>query len=131
MTALCEFLNAPGRPESPYYSQLAIARGERTVHMAGQVGSDAEGKVVEGGLAAQAERALLNVGLLLDAAEAHLVKLTIYVVDYAPEKFPELGAGLMAARAQREFPQVPITLLGVQSLFEPEQLVEIEGVAVA
>ena len=98
--------------------------------MAGQVGSDAEGKLVEGGLAAQAERALLNVGLLLDAAEAELVKLTIYVVDYRPEKFQELGAGLMAARAQREFPQVPVTLLGVQALFEPEQLVEIEGVAV-
>ena len=37
----------------------------------------------------------------------------------------------MAARAQREFPQGPVTLLGVQALFEPEQLVEIEGVAVA
>lgn len=131
MTALCEFLNVPGRPKSPYYMQVAIARGERQVQMAGQVGTDADGKVVEGGLAAQAERALLNVGLVLDAAEAELIKLTIYVVDYAPEKFPELGAGLMAARAQREFPQVPVTLLGVQALFEPEQLVEIEGVAVA
>ena len=124
-------MNVPGRPESPYYMQLGIAQGTRTVHMAGQVGSDANGKVVEGGLAAQAERALLNVGLLLDAAQAELVKLTIYVVDYSPEPFPELGAGLMAARAQREFPPVPVTLLGVQSLFEPEQLVEIEGVAVA
>ena len=65
------------------------------------------------------------------AAEAELVKLTVYVVDYAPEKFQALGAGLMAARAKREFPQVPVTLLGVQALFEPEQLVEIEGVAVA
>jgi enamine deaminase RidA (YjgF/YER057c/UK114 family) len=99
--------------------------------MAGQVGSDVDGKLVEGGLAAQAERALLNVGLLLDAAGAELVKLTLYVVDYRPEKFQELGAGLMAARAQREFPQVPVTLLGVQALFEPEQLVEIEGEAVA
>ena len=120
-----------GRPQSPYYKQLAIASGERTVYMAGQVGSDENGELVEGGLAAQAERALLNVGLLLDAAEAELVKLTVYVVDYAPEKFQALGAGLMAARAQREFPQVPVTLLGVQALFEPEQLVETEGVAVA
>jgi enamine deaminase RidA (YjgF/YER057c/UK114 family) len=96
--------------------------------MAGQVGSDVDGKLVEGGLAAQAERALLNVGLLLDAAGAELVKLTLYVVDYRPEKFQELGAGLMA---EREFPQVPVTLLGVQALFAPEQLVEIVGEAVA
>ena len=98
--------------------------------MAGQVGSDADGKLVEGGLAAQAERALLNVGLLLDAARAELVKLTIYVVDYRAGEVPRARRGADGGARPARVPR-PVTLLGVQALFEPEQLVEIEGVAVA
>jgi hypothetical protein len=58
------------------------------------------------------------------------VKLTVYVVDWDPSKFPELGQGLMSARATRPFESVPTTVIGVQSLFEPAMLIEIEGVAV-
>jgi enamine deaminase RidA (YjgF/YER057c/UK114 family) len=122
-----------GRPESPYYRQVSIGRGDRIVHVAGQVGTDEHGRVVEGGLAAQAERAMLNVGLALDAAglaEADLAKLTIYVVGWDPSKLGELGPGLLAAGEARPRPPVPITLIGVASLFEPEMLVEIEAVAI-
>lgn len=128
-----ELRNVDGRPEPPHYSQISIATGDRLIHIAGQVGTDEHGRVVSGGLAAQAERALLNVGLALDAAgasEGDLVKLTVYVAGWDQSKFAELGAGLLAAREARPFPSVPVTLLGVQSLFEPDMLVEIDGVAV-
>ena len=95
---------------------------------------DAEGAIVDGGLAAQAERAMLNVGLALEAAgasEDDLVKLTIHVVDWTPEKLAELGAGLMAAAEARPRPRVPITPLGAATLYEPGMLVEIEAIAVA
>jgi enamine deaminase RidA (YjgF/YER057c/UK114 family) len=129
-----ELRNVAGRPETPYYHHVSIASGDRLIHVAGQVGTDEHGRLVSGGLAAQAERALLNVGLALDAAgaaETDLVKLTIYVVGFEQSKFPELGAGLGAAREARGFPAVPASLIGVQALFEPEMLVEIEAVAVS
>jgi enamine deaminase RidA (YjgF/YER057c/UK114 family) len=127
------FHDVEGRPSSPYYRQVSVGTGGRVVHMAGQVGSDEHGQVVEGRLAAQAERAMLNVGLALEAAglsEGNLSKLTVYVVDWDASKLEQLGGGLLAAAEARPRPPVPITLIGVAGLFEPEMLVEIEGVAV-
>ena len=128
-----ECRNVPGQPEPQGFTHVSIGTGDRLVHVAGRVGTDDEGQIVPGGLAAQTERAMLNLGLALDAAgaqEADLAKLTVYVVDWTPAKFPELGAGLLAARDARPWPDVPTTVIGVQALFEPSMLVEIEGVAV-
>jgi|Tabmets5t2r1_1033131.scaffolds.fasta_scaffold08831_1 enamine deaminase RidA (YjgF/YER057c/UK114 family) len=128
-----EYLNTPGVPEPQGFTHISIARGERIVHVAGQVGQDENGDMVPGGLAGQAERALLNLGSALEAAgviESDLVKVTVYVVDWDPSKFEELVSGLGAAQAQRPGPAVPVTLVGVQSLFRPDMLVEIEGVAI-
>jgi enamine deaminase RidA (YjgF/YER057c/UK114 family) len=108
--------------------------GDRIIHIAGQVGQDEHGDIVPGGLAAQTERALLNLGRALDAAgasESDLVKVTVYVVGWEPSMFDDLAAGLGAAQAARPGPEVPVTLIGVHSLFQPDMLVEIEGVAVA
>jgi 2-iminobutanoate/2-iminopropanoate deaminase len=67
------------------YSQ-AIG-GDRFVFCSGQVGIDpATGELVEGGLAAQAERVLRNLGAVLDAAGASyadIVKTTCFLVDMA------------------------------------------------
>jgi enamine deaminase RidA (YjgF/YER057c/UK114 family) len=128
-----EYLNTPGVPEPQGFTHVSIAGGDRMIHVAGQVGQDENGDIVEGGLAAQAERALLNLGRALDAAgasESDLVKITIYVVGWEPSMFEQLVAGLGAAQAQRPGPEVPVTLIGVHSLFRPDMLVEIEGVAV-
>lgn len=65
------------------YSQ-AIATDE-LVFCSGQVGLDpASGVLVEGGIEAQAERALRNLGAVLDAAGctfADVVKTTCFLVD--------------------------------------------------
>jgi enamine deaminase RidA (YjgF/YER057c/UK114 family) len=129
-----EYLNTPGVPEPQGFTHVSIARGERIIHVAGQVGQDENGDIVPGGLAAQAERALLNLGRALEAAgasENDLVKVTMYVVAWEPSMFEQLVAGLGAAQAARPGPQVPVTLIGVHSLFQPDMLVEIEGVAVS
>jgi 2-iminobutanoate/2-iminopropanoate deaminase len=67
------------------YSQ-AVA-GDRLVFCSGQIGLDpSSGELVEGGLAAQADRALRNVGAVLDAAGvsyADIVKTTCFLVDMA------------------------------------------------
>ena len=67
------------------YSQ-AIGAG-RLLLCSGQVGLDpATGELVEGGVAEQAERAMRNLGAVLDAAGlgfADVVKTTCFLVDMA------------------------------------------------
>jgi 2-iminobutanoate/2-iminopropanoate deaminase len=67
------------------YSQ-AIRNGE-LVLTAGQVGIDpATGELVDGGVAAQAERALRNLTAVLDAAGTspeRVVKTTVFLADMA------------------------------------------------
>jgi enamine deaminase RidA (YjgF/YER057c/UK114 family) len=128
-----ELRNIESLPDPQTYHHVSIARGDRVVHMAGQVGTDESGKLAEGGLAGQAERAARNVAAGLAAAgasPADLAKLTIYVVGWEPSMLPELGQGLYAAVDDEPWPRVPITLIGVASLFEPDYLIEIEAVAV-
>ncbi len=114
------------------YHHASAARGTTIVHIAGQVGTDPDG-VLADGLAAQTEQAMLNVAKALDAAGARvedLVKSTLYVVGWEPSMFDALVEGSIAAGQQHPFPDVPLTLIGVHSLFEPGHLIEIEAVAV-
>jgi enamine deaminase RidA (YjgF/YER057c/UK114 family) len=119
--------------DAPFgYHHASAAVGTTLVHLAGQVGADSDGVVAEG-LAAQTEQAMLNVAKALAAAGAgveDLVKSTIYVVGWQPSMFEAFLEGAMAARQQHPFPDSPLTLIGVHSLFEPSHLIEIEAVAV-
>ncbi|MEM9610896.1 MAG: RidA family protein [Actinomycetota bacterium] len=127
-----ELRNAASLPEPQGFSHASIAPGGRIVHLAGQLGSDADG-VLADGLAAQTERALGNLVEALRAASAepeHLVKTTIYVVRWSESMQPQLFEGIIAAGSTTRLPQVPITLIGVHSLFLDDALVEIEGTAV-
>ncbi len=93
-----------------------------------------ETPVGEGDLAAQVEQAYLNVAAALDAVGGSfddVAKLTVYVVDWSPEKLADLGAGVSrAADTIQGDPVRPTTLLGVAALGEPDLLVEVEAVAV-
>lgn len=127
-----ELRNSPNLSKPRGFSHVSIAPAGRIVHIAGQVGTDSNG-VLQGGLAEQTERALLNLAEALDAAgatAADLVKLTYLVVGWREAMIPEFVAGITKAAATRPFPPVPSTLHGVQSLFLDGMLVEVEGVAV-
>ena len=66
-----ELLNPAGLPVPDVYAQVAVARGTRTVYLAGQVARTADGAPVGGGdLAAQTEQAFLNVATALAGAGA-------------------------------------------------------------
>ena len=122
-------VNPDGLPQVPVYHQVAVATGSRTVYVAGQVAWDAGPD-----LAAQVEQAYLNVHTALQgvgASFADLVKVTVYVVDWTPDKMPQLLDGIAKAAAKAgHTPTPPATLIGVQALDVPEHLVEIEAVAV-
>jgi len=130
-----ELLNPDGLPKPDVYRQIAVASGSRMVFLAGQVARTAEGEPVGAGdLAAQVEQAYLNVATAMAAVGGSfndVAKLTLYVVDWSPEKFPELGAGVARAAARLGVdPVKPITLLPVAALGEPDLLVEVDAVAV-
>lgn len=128
-------LDPEGLPKVGVYRQVAIASGSKLVFIAGQVAWDADGTTVgEGDLAAQVERCYLNIGTALAGAGGtfdDVVKLTVYVVDWTPDKMPQFLEG--AARAAEKLGVTPVppgTLVGVAALDVPEHLVEIEATAV-
>ncbi|MET8824487.1 RidA family protein [Streptomyces sp. NPDC004610] len=127
-------VNPAGLPEIDAYRQVSVATGSRLVHVAGQVAWDADGKTVgEGDLAAQVERCYLNVATALAAVGgtfADVAKLTVYVVDWTPDKMPGFLAGVgRAAERLGGAPVPPGTLIGVAALDVPEHLVEVEATA--
>ena len=130
-----ELVNPEGIPQPDAYRQVAIATGTRTVYLAGQVARTADGEPVgTGDLAAQVEQAFVNVATALaavGASFADVAKLTVYVVDWQPEKMAALLEGAVRAAARADVDPVrPITLIGVAALAEPDLLVEIEATAV-
>lgn len=130
-----ELLNPPGLPRAEHYSQVAVASGSRIVFVSGQVARDADGAPVGAGdLAAQAEQAFRNVAIAVEAAGgsfADVAKLTMYVVDWTPDKLAQLGEGVgRAAAAIGADPTKAVTLIGVAGLGEPDLLVEVEATAV-
>jgi enamine deaminase RidA (YjgF/YER057c/UK114 family) len=134
-TMAITLVNPSGLPEIDVYHQVSVASGSKLVFIAGQVAWDAEGVTVgEGDLAAQVEQSYLNVGTALAGAGASfddVAKLTVYVVDWTPDKMPLVLEGIARASAKLGVtPAPPGTLLGVAALDIPEHLVEVEATAV-
>lgn len=130
-----ELINPPGLLEPQGYVQMAVATGSRTVYLSGQVARDADGHAVGAGdLAAQVSQAYLNVNTGLAAVGAtfgDVTRLTVYVVDWKPEKMADLMNGVVQIADQLSGDPVrPVTLIGVAALGEPDLLVEVEATAV-
>ncbi|MBE1574632.1 RidA family protein [Amycolatopsis roodepoortensis] len=128
-------VNPAGLPEIPAYRQVSIATGSKLVFVAGQVSWDADGALVgEGDLAAQVEQCYLNIGTALAEAGAtfdDVAKMTVYVVDWTPDKLALFLEGVDRAAAKLGgTPVPPGTLIGVAALDVPEHLVEVEATAV-
>jgi enamine deaminase RidA (YjgF/YER057c/UK114 family) len=115
-------------PDVPYH-HVAVGTGTRQVHVAGHVGrTDAD-------LAGQVADALRNVAAGLAGAGAtfaDVVRLTVYVTQWRPEKMADLIAGIerVATEIALPLPLPPASLIGVAVLFEPDVQVEIEATAV-
>ncbi|MEU6882166.1 RidA family protein [Streptomyces sp. NPDC046712] len=128
-------VNPSGLPEIDAYRQVSVATGSKLAFIAGQVAWGADGVTVgDGDLAAQVEQCYLNIGTALAGVGASfddVAKLTVYVVDWTPDKMAMLMEGVTRAAAKLgAAPVPPATLLGVAALDVPEHLVEIEATAV-
>ena len=113
------------------YSHVAKVTGT-LVYVAGQVSSDASGKLVgEGDFEAQVEQVFKNVKLALDAAGASMadiVKLNTYLVaEVSQDDLPKMRA-IRDRYLNKEKPPAS-TLVVVSRLARPGWLIEIEAVA--
>lgn len=124
------FLNPPDLARPPGFSHGAIGSGQ-TLYISGQIGNDAEGKLVSDDLVEQFDRALGNVLTVVRAAGGSvedIVKINLLVVD--PREYIARGKAIGVAYRKhmgRHFPAM--TLAGVNGLFDGRAKVEIEAVA--
>jgi enamine deaminase RidA (YjgF/YER057c/UK114 family) len=131
MPTQLRFLNPPTLYKPPTYSHVVEAIGPgRIIFIAGQLGLDAEGKLVgpDGDFRAQAEQTFENLKLALAAIGANfnqVVKLNTYLTDIA------YLAILREIRDQYINTAAPpaSTTLQISALARPGALIEIEAVA--
>ena len=110
------------------YKMATRLEGGRLLYISGQVAWDAAGNLVgKGDVRAQARQAFGNLRGVLQAAGGdvgNLMKITTYITRI--EDFPAV-AEARTATFQGELPAS--TLIVVKSLFHPDFLIEVEGVA--
>ena len=119
-------------PPPTGYSHVAKVNRGTLVYIAGQVSSDASGKLVgEGNFEAQVEQVFKTLKLALDAAGAtmnDIVKLNTYLVaEVSQDDLPKMRA-IRDRYLNKDKPPAS-TLVVVSRLARPGWLIEIEVVA--
>ncbi|GAA5103844.1 RidA family protein [Nocardia iowensis] len=118
------------------YHHVSISTGTRQVHVAGQIARDAAGNpVATGDLTGQVAQALRNTALGLAGAGAtfaDVIRLRFFVTHWTPNKYHDFIAGIERVTDELGLPQPlpPLSAIGVDYLFEPDVLVEVEAYAV-
>jgi enamine deaminase RidA (YjgF/YER057c/UK114 family) len=122
---------ALGAPKGWNNGMLAPAGG-RVLFIAGQVATGADGRVIDGGVAAQWERALENVLAVLRAAggePAHIGRMTVFVRDRAAYLDARRELGVVWRRLMdKHYPAMSV--VEVSGLVDDGAVVEIEATAV-
>ena len=126
-----ERINPESLAQPSGFSHAVAAEG-RYVFLAGQTGTDRDGRIVEGGVVAQFERALDNLLTALRAAGGEpdrLASVTIYIVDLDDYRAHARDIGAAWRRlAGTAYPA--IAGVGVTRLWDTAALVELQGLAV-
>ncbi|ATL69755.1 RidA family protein [Nocardia terpenica] len=106
-------------------------RHRDTIHLAGQTALTKEGTIVEGGIVPQFRQALANLLTALEAAGGHpenLLSVTIYLLDI-PD-YQSHGNEIRTIWSELVGKDYPAMVgVGVTALWQPEALIEIQGVA--
>jgi len=121
-------ITTPEAKPVAHYKMATRQEGGQLLYISGQVARDTEGNVVgKGDMRTQARQVFQNLRQVLQAAGGDfkdLMKITTYITNI--EDFPAL-AEVRSAVFQGELPAS--TLIVVKSLFNPDFLIEVEGVA--
>jgi len=115
------------------FSHGVVTTGGRTLWLAGQDASDAEGRIVASGdLVAQFDRVLYNLHAVVHEAGGQMtdiVKLTIFVRDREDYRAKLRSLGDVWQRYFGDY-YPALALFEVAGFFQQDALIELEGVAV-
>lgn len=118
------------------YHHVSVATGSRHVHVAGQIARDGDANhLATGDLAGQVAQVLRNTARGLAGAGAtfsDVVRLRFFVTHWQPEQIDDFMAGINSVVDELGIPQPlpPVSAIGVDYLFEPDVLVEVEAYAI-
>lgn len=118
------------------YHHVAVGTGSRHVHVSGQVARLDDGTpTAPADLAEQLAQALRNTARGLSGAGAtfdDVLRLTFFVTRWEPEMIGAFMSGVerVADEVGLRMPLPPSSLIGVERLFEPDVLVEVEATAI-
>lgn len=125
-------LNPDGVNKPTTYSQAVVVDKGKMVFTSGIVANDEAGNIIgKGDIAAQTRQVFENIKKILAASGADfkdVVKLTYFVVNYKPEQVTLIRQ--VRANYLPETNKPASTLVGVQSLYHPDVLIEVEVIAV-
>ncbi|MEX0664261.1 MAG: RidA family protein [Acidimicrobiia bacterium] len=121
-------VNPPSLSPPTGFSHVVHGNGQ-VVFLAGQTAQDATGAIVGETVVDQFERALANLVEAITGAGAsvdHLAKLVVYCTDVEGylNSLKDLGR-IWQRLVGREYPAM--TFVGVQRLFDPAALIELDG----
>lgn len=126
-----DLVNPPGLHPAPGFSHVAVARGARTIHFAGQVALDEQFGIVGGDdLGEQTKAAMRNLERAMQAVGVgwdDVVRRTIYTLH--PTQFEAISAAISEVTGGADDPAQ--TIVGVTGLALDGLLIEIEATASA
>lgn len=131
MTSAVSLIRSPKLSSTAQYAYAATAPAHaRLIFLAGSCPLELDGSVSGlGNHAAQAQKCLQNLQIVLEAAGANLTDVISTRVLVASTEQEDLVSAWNVVRASFGDHEVPSTLLGVSVLGYAGQLVEIEAVA--
>ena len=124
-----ELINPSELHPAPGFSHVAVARGTKLVHFAGQLGLAQDFSLAAQDLHGQTVAAMRNLAVAMDAAGVgwdDIVRRTIYAID--PMQYETITSAIDEVTGGAEHPAQ--TLVGVTGLAVPGCLIEIECTAV-
>ena len=124
-----ELVNPPELHPAPGFSHVAVARGTKVVHFAGQLGLAQDFSIVAEDLHGQTVGAMRNVKQAMDAVGVgwdDVVRRTIYTLD--PTEYETITRAIDEVTGGADHPAQ--TIVGVTGLAVPGCLIEIECTAV-
>lgn len=131
-----QLLSPEGLFQPVPYHHVSIGTGSRQVHVAGQIARDGDAnRLATGDLTGQVEIVLRHTARALAGAGAtfsDVVRLRFFAVDWKPEKADAFMKGIENVTEELDLPTPlpPTSLIGVDYLWEPDVLVELEAFAV-
>jgi enamine deaminase RidA (YjgF/YER057c/UK114 family) len=124
-----ELVNPPELHPAPGFSHVAIGRGDKVVHFAGQLGIGMDFSLVADDLHGQTAGAMRNLKTAMDAVGVgwdEIVRRTIYTTR--PTEYETITQASDEVTGGAEYPAQ--TIVGITGLAVPGCLIEIECTAV-